>query len=401
METLLYTAARSMGTSSLSGASLYRETDAHHWTVLWDEADNAFHKNTVPELVGVFNAGWSRKFSLVHRQAPVPNGEYETQTFDTFTGIALTAIHVFKEKSMQSRCIVLVMQRATKDEAARLEDFDEGHEEALTLCGRKLVRWAADLDELPLVDKKKFGLINRIWLNWRTLLQIAELAGGTWPARALAAAKADMTRVKGERDDSPEYALLAAIWSVLAADSSNPRRMLTVDLLTKLHEEDEGRWRTAGQGGKPIDKYYLRSKVRRLLPDQGEYAKPSSRRWRAEGSSKGNAQNGYHELHFADAFERYLGKGLPSNRAKPANDDLQTPKHRHRPLLRYTSQEEGYLPGFIQHTRHRRRKRQANSTHLFRAGCPTNPSDTLCRMRPTQSKAGAGDCVGRSGTCVG
>ena len=283
MEALLYTAARAMGTSSLSGASLYRETDAHHWTVLWDEADNAFHKNTVPELLGVFNAGWSRKFSLVHRQVPLPDGGYETQTFDTFTGIALTAIHVFPEKSMQSRCIVLVMQRATKDEAARLEDFDESHEEALTVCGRKLVRWAADLDALPLVDKKRFGLINRIWLNWRTLLQIAELAGGTWPARALAAARADMARVRGERDDSPEYALLAAIWRVLAADSSNPRRMLTEDLLTKLHEEDEGRWRTAGQGGKPIDEYYLRSKLKKLLPTQGEYSKPSSRRWRAEG----------------------------------------------------------------------------------------------------------------------
>ena len=43
-----------------------------------------------------------------------------------------------------------------------------------------------------------------------------------------------MARVTGEKDDSPEYALLAAIWRVLAADKSNPRRMLTVDLLAKL-----------------------------------------------------------------------------------------------------------------------------------------------------------------------
>ena len=52
-----------MATSSLSGASLYRETDANHWTVLWDEADNAFHKNANPELLGVFNAGHSRNFA--------------------------------------------------------------------------------------------------------------------------------------------------------------------------------------------------------------------------------------------------------------------------------------------------------------------------------------------------
>ena len=312
METLLYVAARSMATSSLSGASLYRETDVHHWTVLWDEADNAFHKNANPELIGVFNAGWSRKFSFVHRQAPLANGGYEQQVFDTFTGIALTAIHVFKEKSMQSRCIVLGMQRATKDDAARLQDFDEGHEEALTVCGRKLVRWGADLDALPPVDKTRFGLINRIWLNWRSLLQIADLAGGTWPARALAAARADMARVRRERDDSLEYALLAAIWRVLTADDSTPRRMHTKDLINKLHQEDEGRWFTAGHGGKPIDEYYLRNKLKRLLPADGDYAKPSSRRWRPDKKPKKNPLNGYHELHFADAFERYLGKGLPS-----------------------------------------------------------------------------------------
>lgn len=63
MTTLKFCAARAMATSSLTGASLFRETDAHHWTVLWDEADNAFHKNTNPELIGVFNAGHDRYFS--------------------------------------------------------------------------------------------------------------------------------------------------------------------------------------------------------------------------------------------------------------------------------------------------------------------------------------------------
>ncbi len=68
------------------------------------------------------------------------------------------------------------MQRASKDEAARLEEFNEGHEETLTECGRKFVRWAADINILPRVGKVP-GLINRIWLNWRPLLQIAHLAG--------------------------------------------------------------------------------------------------------------------------------------------------------------------------------------------------------------------------------
>ncbi len=44
MTALLYVAARATATSSLTGASLFRETDANHWTVLWDEADTPFQR---------------------------------------------------------------------------------------------------------------------------------------------------------------------------------------------------------------------------------------------------------------------------------------------------------------------------------------------------------------------
>ena len=320
MTMLKFCAARAMATSSLTGASLFRETDAHHWTVLWDEADNAFHKNSNPELIGVFNAGHDRYFAIVHRQVPSPDGGYETAVFDTFTGIAMTAIHEFPSKAMQSRCIVLVMKRATKADAARLADFDETHERALAECGRKLMRWSIDLEVLPTVNKASFGLINRIWLNWKPLLQIAQLAGGTWPTRALAAAKADMARVTGEKDDSQEYALLDAIWRVFEADKSDPRRMLTLtQLLPKLMDEDEGRWRTA-KNGKEIDEYYLRSKLKKLLPTEEECKEP--RCWREKMNPKGNPLKGYHELHLADAFDRYLNKGLPSGKPRPSDSPV-------------------------------------------------------------------------------
>jgi hypothetical protein len=357
MTMLKFCAARAMATSSLTGASLFRETDAHHWTVLWDEADNAFHKNSNPELIGVFNAGHDRYFAIVHRQVPSPDGGYETAVFDTFTGIAMTAIHEFPSKSMQSRCIVLIMKRATKADAARLVDFDETHEKALTECGRKLTRWAIDLEALPAVDKKDCGLINRIWLNWRPLLQIAKLAGGTWPARALAAAKADMARVTGEKDDSPEYALLDAIWRVFAADKSDPRRMLTCSqLLPKLFDEDEGRWRTA-KNGKEIDEYYLRSKLKKLLPAEDECKEP--RRWRADINPGGNQQHGYHELHLADAFDRYLNKGLPSGKPRPS--DLPTHDGGQAPQPAKSSSRQGGSPPLSSDHPSQRRKREAKS----------------------------------------
>ncbi len=74
-----------------------------------------------------------------------------------------------------------------------------------------------------------------------------------------------MARVMGEKDDSVDYALLAALWRVFAADNSNPRRMLTTDLIAKLLNEDEGRWRVANRG-ESIDEYYLRKELKGYVP---------------------------------------------------------------------------------------------------------------------------------------
>jgi hypothetical protein len=305
----LCASARPMPTSSLTGASMFREIDAHRWTIGWDEADGAFHRNTHPEMISTFNAGHSLKFANIHRQMQRPNGQFVTQTFNVFAPLALAMLKQFPSRAMQSRCIVLPMRRASAEEAARLQELSEECEAALEEYGRKLARWGVDLTTLPPINKKDTGLINRIWLNWRPLLQIARSAGGTWPARALAAARADMARVKGERDDSVDLALLDVLWRVLAASPATPRRMHTCDLVREIVNLDEGRWRTANKG-QPIDEYYLREALRKLLPTEGAYSTAKSRRWRA--NPKSNAQYGYHELHLADAFSRYLGKGLPS-----------------------------------------------------------------------------------------
>ena len=176
------------------------------------------------------------------------------------------------------------------------------------------------LRALPKINKADYGLINRIWLNWRPLLQIAQLAGGTWPARALAAARADMKRVQAEKDDSDDYALLAALWRVFARDKSIPRRMYTREIVQKLLQEDEGRWRTVGRNGREINDHYIAKMVKDWLPTEGDYAKPESRRWRPASDPKANPSRGYSELHFENAFTRYLGLKLPSQVTPEAAD---------------------------------------------------------------------------------
>ena len=129
-----------------------------------------------------------------------------------------------------------------------------------------------------------------------------------------------MARVTGEKDSSAEYALLEAIWRVLAADKSTPRRMLTRDLIPKLLNEDEGRWRTANKG-KEINDYYLRDKLKKLFPTEGPYCDDQIAPLAGGHKNPGSGSLfGYHELHLADSFARYLGKGLPS--AAPPEPDL-------------------------------------------------------------------------------
>ena len=159
MTLLMYVSARAMATSSLTGASLFRETDAHHWTVLWDEADNAFHKNTNPELIGVFNAGHDRKFSIVHRQVPSPDGGYVTCTFDTFHRHFVDGDQRVPVEGGAEPLHCSGHETAPKTMLRSLRSLTDGHEAALTECGRKLVRWAADIDALPKVNKKDTGLI--------------------------------------------------------------------------------------------------------------------------------------------------------------------------------------------------------------------------------------------------
>ena len=71
-----------------------------------------------------------------------------------------------------------------------MEDFDYVDDEEFRTIRRKLARWAVD-NAATLRDSNPEpapGFNNRIKMNWKILLAIADLAGGDWPKRARAAA---------------------------------------------------------------------------------------------------------------------------------------------------------------------------------------------------------------------
>ena len=109
-------------------------------------------------------------------------------------------------------------------------------------------------------------------------------------------------------DTNITLALLDSIWR--AFDETKRSRMHTAELLSELLDMDEGRWREA-RHGQPITAYYLRDNLGDMLPSNADEIAP--RRWR-DGST--HQQYGYDILHFKEAFQRYLGKGLPGMSAE-------------------------------------------------------------------------------------
>jgi Protein of unknown function (DUF3631) len=325
-------ARRPMPSASITPSALFRLIDQDACTLFVDEADYAFHADASPDLKAIYNSGNERTFAYALRSVPVGDGQFESRRFSTFAPMCFTSINKLPTASMQSRCISLPMKPATKEEAKRLRRFNSRKCPELQDCGRKFARWAADLTELPEVEVPE-GFVNRIADNWRCLFQIAHLAGGDWPDRVLAAAQAD-ARGDGERQaERGANGLLDAIWRVLAAETTNPRRMHTSDLVMKTRILDDGRWQVANHG-RAIDEYYLRTKLKDYVTPPrkkgeckaGEDEIPP-RQWRPKGSP--THKWGYHELHFKDAFLRYLGKGLPSKAPpEPVEDEEDQPvKH--------------------------------------------------------------------------
>jgi hypothetical protein len=291
--------------ASITPSSLFRAVDAFHVSLFVDEADNVF-KNATPDLLAIMNAGADRMTAKVMRTESVGDGKFESRGFDCFAALAMTSIKSVPD-TLEDRCLVLQLTRATKGEKPeRLTVRTRG---PFIEIGRQFARWASDLKALPDPDMPA-DLFNRVEDKWWVCFQIAKLAGGDWPERCRKAALADLALMEAQdADGGPEGDLLADVWRVFY--EKEQVEIFTKDLCRELIELSEAPWATAKRG-QPIDEYYLRTHLRDFIPKNADDIAP--RRWRDPNSQ--HEARAYHELHFQDAFQRYLGKGLPSKEPK-------------------------------------------------------------------------------------
>jgi putative DNA primase/helicase len=281
--------ARGLMFVNMTPASLFRVFDAMRPTLFIDEADNAFARGANPELLALINTGHERG-CFVPRVEEI-DGERVVVPFAVWGAMAMAAIGRLPVATTQSRCIVVPLQRAGAGEVP--ERLRPDTEEDFTPIRRKLVRWAQDLTALP-PPRKLPGMDNRIGDNWEGLVQLADLAGGCWPALIARAARQDAADSQGVGTLVP---LLTDIKEVFGAQG----RLTTTELIEGLLdlEEPSEEWDRANRGWK-ISAVWLGRKLRGVLREDKESR--TARKWKVGKKTV----RGYLIEQFDEAFKRYL-----------------------------------------------------------------------------------------------
>ena len=231
LEVLSHLVPRPLGASSITAAALFRTIEAARPTLLLDEADADARDNE--DLRAVLDAGHRRDGAVIR----TVGDDHEPRQFSVWAPVALAAIgHL--PGTVEDRSIRIAMRRRRPDEKVeQLRDGRTGHLEKLA---RMAARWAADhTAELAAADPAMpAGIVNRAADNWRSLLAVAEFAGGAWPQRARSVA-AELSS-DGEDSMSAGVLLLADLRELFVRQPSGV--LFTREILRALHADETRPW---------------------------------------------------------------------------------------------------------------------------------------------------------------
>jgi hypothetical protein len=275
----------------MTGPTLYRYVDKYKPTVGLDEGDDIVERRS--DLKHIINAGWT-KGAKIPRQEKIA-GAWQTVWFDPFTPKMIALLGSNLPSATRSRCIEIRMLPKRSDE--KIEPFSQTDDAEFAVLRSKFARWAAD-NATALRDAKPAfppGLNNRSMENWRLLLAIAELAGGSWPGLACGAAE----RLTHTRH-LPSYGvrLLAAFNEYFV--STGKKLVTSEEMVAYLSRDPTSVWIDYNHGG------LITQRQIAILLDQYEIG---SKRLHPTGRSD-FARMGYEASQFADAIPRYVPTDL-------------------------------------------------------------------------------------------
>src|SRR5262245_24387714 len=182
---------------------------------------------------GILNSGHTKTATHVIRNVEI-KGEHKPRRFSTWAPKAIATIRALAD-TLEDRAIVITLQR--KPKAAVVTRLRKRDNEEFTILRRQAARWAADnFEKLTDSDPDVPEVLNdRAADNWRPLLAIADLVGGTWPEEVRRAA---CTLSGEEQDGAVNVELLRDIR--VAFGAANEIR--SADLIEKLVADKERPW---------------------------------------------------------------------------------------------------------------------------------------------------------------
>jgi hypothetical protein len=284
MDVLSWLARNPVTASNISAPALFRLIDQDCPTVFIDEADTFLTKDDV--LRGIINSGHRRSTASIIRA----DGEArQPRNFSTWASVAIACIGSLPE-TIEDRSILIKMRRKLPQE--NVEPFRNDRTESCVTLARMAARWSVDhMQQLKAADPKMpQGLDGREADNWRSLLAIADAAGGNWSEGSRRVAEL-MVRQHRKTDQSVKTNLLRDIRTIFAAQSVD--RTSSAGLVTELNKLEGHLW-SEWRGNQSI----TQNAIARLLADFDIAPK--------EMRINGKNLRGYGRAQFADAFARYL-----------------------------------------------------------------------------------------------
>lgn len=278
---------------SMTAAVFYRICERYEPSTLMDEADRFLNDN--PELCGLINSGHTPG-TVVPRCV---GEDHEVEWFTTRMPLAISGIGK-RAETIADRAITIAMRRQAPTE--RREHLRLDRLSDLEPLRQKAARWTLDhADVLKIADPTLPDELtdDRARDNWRTLIMIADAAGGEWPLRARRAALA-LTENEDENQSISEQ-LINDLFTLFNDEGHQDcERIESSEIAAYLHKLENRPWAEWGRAQRPIAPAGIARLLRDHLTAKGKPLKPDH--WR-DGPDK--TIRGWRREDLQDVFDRY------------------------------------------------------------------------------------------------
>ena len=295
-------ACKTLMTSNISAASIFRVIEMTQPTLLIDEADTFLRNN--PDMVGILNAGHRFGGTTIRTEY---RGKHAIPTrFKCYSPCAIAAINKRTlSGTLLDRSIIITMRRklaAERTAALRIRTTEAEFQDLKRKCARFMDDNAEQIAKMrpaaPIV------LSDRAADNWEAMFAIADFVSPDWGNRARNAALA-LCRANEQDDDdaSLQIQLLLDLRDIFGTQEY----MYSQNICNELGNKEERIWSRFGRRREQITPYHLG----RLLREFG--IKSQNKR------TGHNVNKVYFAKDFADVFQRYLPPPVRDNATTPGN----------------------------------------------------------------------------------